>query len=224
MSDELPLCVRCAQLGATCCQRSQVLVTQGDRQRITAFTGLSDAAFVEDARPQSAAYEPGDDDPVWRDHGFAADGTRPILRREPGGDCTFLGPAGCRLPLEVRPLVCRLYPFDYDHVALRPELADGCPTQLLRPGQSLLAALDMAREPAERWRSQLYAELRAQPAVPRATTTVDDRAGAPRETVGADRSVRAPGPDAEAAVLPSQRGPEAAAIERPTPSSSRPSP
>ena len=31
------------------------------------------------------------------------------------GDCTFLGAAGCVLPEEVRPLVCRLYPFEYTH-------------------------------------------------------------------------------------------------------------
>jgi Fe-S-cluster containining protein len=82
-----------------------------------------------------------------------------VLRREPGGDCTFLGAAGCTLPLEVRPLVCRMYPYDYTEHGIRASLSEGCPTQLLRPGETLLRALDMRRDDAERWRAQLYAEL-----------------------------------------------------------------
>jgi Fe-S-cluster containining protein len=61
--------------------------------------------------------------------------------------------------METRPLICRLYPFDYDHQGLRPQLSHHCPTQLMKPGETLLGALDMTREVAERWRAQLYREL-----------------------------------------------------------------
>jgi Fe-S-cluster containining protein len=64
------------------------------------------------------------------------------------------------LPLEVRPLVCRIYPYDYDQHGLKAhELAQGCPLELLRPGQGLLEALDMNREDAQRWYGMLYEEI-----------------------------------------------------------------
>jgi Fe-S-cluster containining protein len=90
---------------------------------------------------------------------FRPDGSRRVLERRADGECTFLGDRGCTLPTEVRPLVCRLYPHDYTAAGLRAELAEGCPTHLLRPGETLLRALDMRREDAERWRAMLYAEL-----------------------------------------------------------------
>ena len=86
--------------------------------------------------------------------------TRRILKRGPGGDCTFLGPHGCTLPSDVRPLVCRIYPFDYTEEGLREELARGCPLHLLPPGQGLIEALRMDRGEAERWHRQLYEEIR----------------------------------------------------------------
>ena len=76
------------------------------------------------------------------------------------GDCTFLGPQGCTLPLEVRPLVCRLYPYDYSQRGIRDELAPGCPLKLLRPGQGLIDEFDMNLDEARRWHQQLYEEIR----------------------------------------------------------------
>lgn len=161
MSSEECLCVRCSRQTRTCCQRSEVYVTPGDVERIAAHTGRTE--FFEFRAPGSAEYLPQENDPAWRDRVFRPDGTRRILKRETNGDCTFLGPAGCTLPLEVRPLVCRLYPFDYTEAGLAEELASGCPLELLRPGEHLLTALDMRRSDGERWHQQLYAELRREP-------------------------------------------------------------
>jgi Fe-S-cluster containining protein len=141
----------------TCCQTCEILTTPGDVRRIEQYAGRSD--FYEFRKPSDPAYADQDDDPIWRDHAFEPDGSRRVLRRQPSGDCTFLGSAGCVLPLEVRPLVCRIYPFDYTADGLADELSHGCPLELLRPGQGLLEALDMNRIDAERWRSQLYAEI-----------------------------------------------------------------
>jgi hypothetical protein len=58
-----------------------------------------------------------------------------------------------------RPLVCRLFPFDYDEQGIRDALADGCPLHLIRPGWTLLTELDMKRDDAERWHKQLYHEI-----------------------------------------------------------------
>ena len=161
MASEEFLCVRCARHTITCCQRSEVYVTPGDVERIAAHTGRRE--FYEFRAPGNAEYLPQDDDPAWRDRVFRLDGTRRVLRREANGDCTFLGSSGCTLPLEVRPLVCRLYPFDYTETGLADDLASGCPLELLRPGEQLLTALDMRRSDGERWHQQLYAELRREP-------------------------------------------------------------
>ncbi len=141
----------------TCCQTCEIFTTPGDLRRIEQHTGRSD--FWEYRQPANPAYADQDDDPIWRDNVFEADGSRRVLRKQASGDCAFLGSAGCVLPLEIRPLVCRIYPFDYTADGLVDELSEGCPLELLRPGQGLIEALDMNRVDAERWRSQLYAEI-----------------------------------------------------------------
>jgi Fe-S-cluster containining protein len=152
-----PLCVRCARAQKTCCQISEVYVSPGDVRRIAAFTGQND--FYHDQRPATSDYADQDDDPVWRDHVFQPDGSRRILRRTSSGDCIFLRSDGCCLPLDVRPLVCRLYPFDYDHRGLKQELSNGCPVHLIAPGRTLLEELQMSRAEATIWHRQLYAEI-----------------------------------------------------------------
>jgi Fe-S-cluster containining protein len=157
MSDAEFLCVRCARHMKTCCQTSEVYTTLGDVDRITGHTGRSD--FYEFRVPENPFYEDQDDDPVWRDHVFRSDGSRRVLQRKASGDCTFLGPQGCLLPLDVRPLVCRLYPFDYVAEGIVEALSPGCPLELLAPGQGLLEALGMNRPDAVGWHRQLYTEL-----------------------------------------------------------------
>jgi Fe-S-cluster containining protein len=145
----------------TCCQTCEIYATLGDVQRIAAHTGRDD--FHEFRAPANPVYLDHDEDPTWRDGVFQPDGTRRVLKRERGGDCTFLGPHGCTLPGDVRPLVCRIYPYDYTEAGIIPdELAPGCPLELLRNGETLISALDMNIADAERWRSQLYAEIHAE--------------------------------------------------------------
>ncbi|MFO0873248.1 MAG: YkgJ family cysteine cluster protein [Phycisphaerales bacterium] len=155
-------CARCAQIQRTCCQRAEILVTAGDRARIAAHAGRDD--FWERRRPADPEYlEHDPDDPNWRDLTVNADGTRNVLRRTSDG-CTFLGRHGCELPMEVRPLVCRLYPFDFTERGLATgdgAVADHyCPTALLAPpGTTMLTVLGMRPDEGERWRSALYREL-----------------------------------------------------------------
>lgn len=151
------LCVRCSRHMKTCCQTSEVYATPGDAQRIAEFIGRDD--FYEYREPDDPVYLQEDGDPIWIENVIRPDGTRRVLKRKPGGDCTFLGDAGCVLPLETRPLICRIYPFDYTADGLRDELANGCPMELLPAGQSLLDALDIKRTDAERWHKQLYVEV-----------------------------------------------------------------
>ncbi len=158
MNRKEPLCVRCAQTQRTCCQICEIYITPGDLDRIAAYTGESD--FHEYRRPINPEYLDQDDDPLWAACVFRPDGTRRVLRRTEPDGCFFLGANGCRLPPDVRPLVCRLYPFEYTEQGLQSVSGTMCPTRLLAAGETLLESLGMDAETAEVWRRQLYAEIR----------------------------------------------------------------
>lgn len=148
------LCARCAASGRTCCQDTQVFLTGGDVARIDS---VGEAGFWERRRPAGENYAPDPaHDPLWG-RIFADDGSRRVLRHGGAGDCHFLTDAGCRLPAAVRPLVCRLYPFDYNHDTIKGVHGHLCP----EPGNAplLLAMLGMNRNEAEGWRKQLYSEI-----------------------------------------------------------------
>lgn len=151
------LCARCAMRGRTCCQGREIYLTPGDLRRIRTFTG--EDQFVEWTRCTDPAYLDQNDDPVWRMHVFSKDGSRRTLRRTLNGDCVFLGAAGCRLPLDVRPLLCRLHPITYtaDHIDSEPDA--GCPRHLLTIGESILTAIHMPMDVVSLWHHQLYEEI-----------------------------------------------------------------
>ncbi len=164
-------CARCASMGKTCCQRAEILVTAGDVARIGRRMGgvgrAGGADYLEYRAPEDREYLDHDaNDPDWRRLTARADGTRRVLKRSASGDCVFLGSAGCTLGSEVRPLVCRLYPWSYTEAGLTGEEAEYCPVEWLRPaveaGRSvtMLTILKMDRADAERWRRMLYEELR----------------------------------------------------------------
>lgn len=156
MSDEF-LCARCAKHQSTCCQATDIYVTLGDVRRISAASSARD--FTEFRPPADPAYDQTEEDPYWQKHVFRSDGKRRVVRHQPNGDCWFLGSQGCTLEKEVRPLICRLYPFDYTADGLKDQPAGGCPVELLRSGDNLLQVLGMDRVLAEQYRTQLYAEL-----------------------------------------------------------------
>jgi Fe-S-cluster containining protein len=142
----------------TCCEWREIYVTPGDVERIAAFSGRQD--FCEFSRPSDPSYGDQIHDAAWASGVFRADGTRRVLCRRPDGACFFLGAQGCALPTEVRPLLCRLHPFDYDEHGIKDQPVAGCPVHLLHPGQGLIAALAMSLKDARRWHQQLYEEIR----------------------------------------------------------------
>jgi uncharacterized protein len=162
MPDSDFLCARCARHMKTCCQTAEIYVTRGDVRRIEEHSGQTD--FHEFRPPENPIYVHDDDhdDPLWRDNVFQPDGTRRVLKKQDNGDCVFLGEAGCVLPLEVRPLICRIYPYDYDASGIFTDLARGCPLEILRPGLTLIEELQMSRTDADRWHAQLYQELQVE--------------------------------------------------------------
>lgn len=151
------LCVRCAGKGKTCCQGTEVYVTLGDVGRICRQTGATD--FTELAPVFNPVYSDQSHDPVWQAHVFRRDGRRRVLKRSPSGDCTFLTATGCRLSMEVRPLVCRLFPFSYASGGIGLEFDPGCPVSLLEPRESLIDALHMSPDQAREWHRMLYEEI-----------------------------------------------------------------
>ena len=155
-------CARHAQIGRSCCQDTEILVTDGDRARIAAHTGTDD--FLEVRPADDASYELDADDPVWA-LGFHPDGSRPVLRHQANGHCRFLGAAGCMLPMDTRPIVCRLFPYEYDASGITG-VSTRCPAEVVRPGNTIVDELDMDRKVADAWHAQLYDELRAAPRRP----------------------------------------------------------
>jgi Fe-S-cluster containining protein len=131
----------CADCGA-CCVDVLPLVTSGDMYRLSVLDPMPVAGWVE-AR---GVYVP-EDDPnlrVWNQLSYR-DGCRYVLVS--GGACQLLGPNGCRASLEQRPLICRIYPWDFNDYGLLTR-SDHC------PGYD-----DTPRHDAEVWVRRLYAEL-----------------------------------------------------------------
>ncbi|MBU0987691.1 MAG: YkgJ family cysteine cluster protein [Proteobacteria bacterium] len=157
MNAEEFLCARCAKKGKTCCQGHDIYITIGDTRRITDFTGSAD--FYEYRRPADPAYLDQEDDPVWCRYVFAPDGSRRVLKRNLIEDCLFLRKNGCILPLEIRPLVCRLHPYSYTADGISEVLTCECPLNFLGPGQTLDQALNLSAQVAERWQHMLYREI-----------------------------------------------------------------
>jgi len=153
-------CAQCALLQKTCCERAEVVITAGDAARIARHAGRTDFwEFRVPGDPDYAAVDP--DDPNWVRWTLRPDGTRRVLKRQPGGACTFLGHGGCTLPGHVRPLVCRLYPFTYSESGMLGVVPEYCPTaHVLTPGMDMARMLGMTVEQAEGERLQLYRELR----------------------------------------------------------------
>ncbi|MBM7113678.1 hypothetical protein [Archangium primigenium] len=120
MTGEVPqgsVCARCPRLlGASCCEVKEgerlATLTRADVERIQAHTRLAARRFVDEevlSHEEAAEYEARR--PLYRGY-FARAPVRLTLRTRAGA-CVFHAPGkGCVLPAEVRPVACRLYPFE----------------------------------------------------------------------------------------------------------------
>ena len=148
-------CARCAASGYTCCHNTRIILTHGDLARIVAVAGDGFYEYVEAGKAGKRDLET---DPIWAGL-FASGRLLRVLRRRPDGSCHFLAENGCRLTLEARPLLCRLYPYDYTHTSITGVHAPYCSEPECGDPDLLLALLGMNREAAEQWRSDLYREI-----------------------------------------------------------------
>jgi Fe-S-cluster containining protein len=158
MIKPIVLCALCAQQGKTCCVETDIFVTMGDIRRIFNFTKKHD--FYEFRHCSAEAYRDQSDDPQWNSQVFRPDGTRRVVKRESSGRCLFLSTTGCILPLDVRPLICRLHPYLYNAKGFYPDLAPECPVHLLPPGKPMEQAIQgFQKREAEHWHYLLYQEI-----------------------------------------------------------------
>jgi Fe-S-cluster containining protein len=98
-------------------------------------------------------------DPAWLYYVFRPDGSRRVLKTTPEGNCTFLAPDGCRLPIHIRPIICRLHPFEYNAGGFYNDFAPGCPVDMLEPGRLLSSCFEMDPAEATCWHKMLYEEI-----------------------------------------------------------------
>lgn len=110
------ICAQCHQAGGGCCRADAEGVeymfglTRGEIEAMARASGLRPWRFVvaDQASPRFREFLDSLH-PLFRQ--TMPRGRRLRLRLEENGDCCFLGPEGCRLPRQARPLYCRLYPF-----------------------------------------------------------------------------------------------------------------
>ena len=156
--DQKPLCSVCAQRGRTCCQDHDIYVTWSDCRRI--FVHTRQKEFFEYRGCLNKAYLEQDNDPLWWQHVFRADGSRRVLKHKPNGDCMMLTPSGCSLPLDVRPLVCRLFPHLYSADGMAKEWDNECPAARDASAAQIeqgIAGVELCE--AAQWHQLLYDEV-----------------------------------------------------------------
>ncbi|MFL5350678.1 MAG: YkgJ family cysteine cluster protein [Hyalangium sp.] len=112
-----PACARCAKaLGKTCCEprgtEHLAMVTRADIARISEHTRLAARRFTqEDGVTEAGAADFEARWPLYR--GYFRRGPVRTLLLARNGSCIFHERTrGCTLPMDVRPIACRLYPFD----------------------------------------------------------------------------------------------------------------
>jgi Fe-S-cluster containining protein len=157
-ADQSRLCRECARVGRTCCQEHDIYVTWGDCRRIGSHTRRRD--FYEYRPCSDLAYADQGEDPLWQQHVFRPDGSRRVIKRQANGDCLFLSPQGCQLPLTVRPLICRLFPHVYSAAGIFDGWDEECPAARVIARAALERSIaGVARGEAARWHQLLYDEV-----------------------------------------------------------------
>ena len=112
-----PVCARCpVVLGGSCCEVKEdehlATLTRADVERMSAHTRLAPRRFVVEeylTEEEAVAYEVRR--PLYR--GYFRKGPVRLTLATRAGACVFHEKGrGCGLPSDVRPVACRLYPFE----------------------------------------------------------------------------------------------------------------
>lgn len=162
----MSVCEQCARLQKTCCERSavEVALTEGDIIRIRRFYQADDFYRRIPVPPElSATYENPDchdaSMALYVSGLFDEQGRRPVLNKQADGCCLFVAEKGCILPVEARPLLCRLYPYDWNDQKALWIQAPYCPRELFDDEADLVQQIGDQKDVALNLVEQLYAEL-----------------------------------------------------------------
>jgi Fe-S-cluster containining protein len=149
------ICESCSKRQKTCCETTDIFVSLGDIRRIESYMGL-DASDFSEKRQATEDYLSGlneEKDPNWSIT-IDKDNNRRVLKKD-DEKCCFLGD-GCTLPLEIKPLVCRIYPWDFEGYNVVIGTPD-CPKDLLEKNKDKL--IGISYKAACDWAAQLQSEL-----------------------------------------------------------------
>jgi Fe-S-cluster containining protein len=133
-------------------------LTCGDIDRIHQVYPVPD--FYELAR-LTPDYEDGGGDPTWNPAILDDTGRRRIVRQKENGRCFFLTDVGCSLPSDVRPLLCRIFPYDFREYGLCG-ISASCPVASESQWLHILEDSEMKYSNARKWVVQLYEEIKAE--------------------------------------------------------------
>jgi Fe-S-cluster containining protein len=175
-----PACARCPKvLGKSCCEprgtEHLAMLTRSDVARISAHTRLAARRFTyEEGVDEAAAVDFENRWPLYRGYFRRGPVRLTLLARE--GACVFYDRTrGCTLPADVRPVACRLYPFEqwgdtswslavgrYGDVAIAREEGSAClVVEESETMEQVFAAFGTTREAVEALGAQLAEESRS---------------------------------------------------------------
>lgn len=144
----MSVCAQCAGRQKTCCERPdiQIALTPGDIQRLRDHCGHAEFFERKAVEPEFRSHyvnpeNHSSNDALYVKHLFDEQGRRPVLLKQADLSCLFVTPTGCSLPHSIKPLLCRIYPFDWnDQLDLWLDSAY-CPPELFASEADLIARI-----------------------------------------------------------------------------------
>ena len=150
-------CKTCADIKQGCCVNEDIVLTLGDVNRINKT--IKDECWME----WRTLRRPIGVENLWNEFVNGAHGGARVIKNKPDGRCWFISNNGCMLANKIRPLVCRLYPYDnFTENNLGPEPKQeevNCPKEYFKYG-NIAEYIGINRHMAEHWHKQLYKEIR----------------------------------------------------------------
>ncbi len=168
------VCARCAQTSTTCCTLAPgqeefcFPLSATERAAMQAAGALPEHFHSQENTPgfvdNMARLFPGEDETLRQL--FPLGGAHDRLALTPEGACRLLGPKGCELPRQARPLYCRLFPFWVRAGAVMYFEFQECQAVRERRGSGqMYLSLGMGEKQAR----ELYASLRLAWGLPKRT-------------------------------------------------------
>ena len=99
-------------------------------------------------------------DPNMCIYALSKEGKVHTLKHKLDGNCYFLSEKGCLLPLDIRPLYCRIHPYDFVEEEITGITFVDCPVNLLSKPGDLPDVINVKYDDAKQWVKMFYRELK----------------------------------------------------------------